>query len=254
MMEVSGLHDLNFSGKRVLVTGASSGIGKAVSLCLADLGASLVLVGRDAARLDSVMAALNTSHRDQKHSAVVADLTSDVGLVADFLEEAVDVLVFSAGVNTKAPLKFIGREKLDSVFEINTYAPMLLLQALLKRKLIRKGGNAVVISSIASDYAAVSNSLYASSKGAVDSFVRIAALELAAQGIRVNAVSPGLLDSGMKEAYVLEASVDSFSSQIPLGRLGTAEDVAQSVVFLASDAAAWITGLNLVVDGGTTLR
>jgi len=244
---------MNFRGKRVLVTGASSGIGKAVALRISELGGTLVLLGRDKSRLAEVLGALNTEEH-QQHEMVVLDLVAEVETLVDVLQESVDVVVHSAGVNTKAPLKFITLDKLNSVFAINAFAPMVLMQQLLKKKLLNKGGSVVFVSSISANYATVSNGMYGSSKGAVDSYVRIAALELASQKIRVNAVSPGLLDSGMKSAYSLEESIEDFGAQVPLGRLGTPEEVAEAVVFLASDQAAWITGVNLVVDGGTTLR
>ncbi len=246
---------MNFSKKRILITGGSSGIGKAVALRMAELGASVVVVGRDLGRLHEVQNQLSVVSDDQRHELVVADLAG-VGSseLSEKLDSPVDVVIHSAGVNTKSPLKFISSEKLDSVFGINTFAPMLLMQSLVKKKMINKGGSVVFVSSIASDYATLSNGIYAASKGAIDSFVRIAALELASQGIRVNAVSPGLVDSRMQDAYLLEEAVAEFSKQIPLGRMGKVEDVAESVVFLASESAAWVTGINLVVDGGTTLR
>lgn len=241
----------SLSGKMIIVTGASSGIGKACAIECAKMGAHLVIVGRDRDRLSQT---LNDLHGNG-HQEVIADITTEEGLrsITDAVEK-VDGLILNAGINPKALVKFVNGRLLDDVFSVNVFSPILTVQKLIKTKKLNKGGSIVLISSIASFYASVSNSVYSASKGAVNSFMRVLALELAPQKIRVNAIQPGMVKTKMMEAYPIQEELDVWEKTYPLGRFGEPEDIANACIYLLSDASNWVTGSVLTVDGGVTLR
>lgn len=245
----------NFIGKTILVTGASSGIGREIAITLSRKGATVVITGRNDERL------LNTYNNllcdnGQQHLQIIADLSKDEQIEKLAAETmAVDGVVLCSGINDKAPIKHVNRERIDKMYNANVYGPMLLVRELLKEKKVNRAASIVFISSISSIYATISNALYASSKGAINSLVKVLALELAPKRIRVNAIMPGMIRTGMIEAYGLsEEEMAAVVKGYPLGRIGEPEDVANAAVFFLSDASSWITGANLVVDGGVTLR
>lgn len=242
-------------GRNILVTGGSAGIGKAVSIACASSGANVVIVGRNESRLDETFNSLSVSG-GQIHKQVIADITQDDGIdgIASAVN-AVDGLVHCAGINEMSVLKYINKAKIDAMFDINYSAPLLLTKELYKKKKLVNNSSVVFISSISSTYATISNALYASTKGAINSLVRVLALELSVKRIRVNAISPGMIRTAMLHAYGhSDEDVEAMVKDYPLGRLGLPEDVANAALFLLSNASAWITGSNLVVDGGATLR
>ncbi|KAB4820628.1 SDR family oxidoreductase, partial [Bacteroides thetaiotaomicron] len=166
-----------------------------------------------------------------------------------------DGIVLCAGINDKSLLKFVNQKKIDDIYKVNVFSPILLIKELLRRKKLNKGASIVMLSSISSIYATISNALYASSKGAINSLVKVLALECSSQRIRVNGVMPGMVETNMIKAYnVSSDEMDSVIRTYPLGRLGTPNDIANGVVYLLSDASNWVTGINLVIDGGVTLR
>jgi NAD(P)-dependent dehydrogenase (short-subunit alcohol dehydrogenase family) len=237
--------------KLILITGASSGIGRSIAIECSIAGARLIITGRNIDRLNETKAMLTNG----SHSIIQADLNieEDIKQLIEKMPE-IDGVVHCAGINTKSPIKFLNEEKIESVMKTNFYAPVLLMKAIIKNKKIRKNGSVVMISSIASQFAAISNAVYSASKGAVDSFVRVLALELAPQNIRVNGIKPGMIKTGILEAYDLLENLKEFEKEYPLGRFGKPEDIAYAAIFLLSDATAWITGSSLIVDGGITLR
>ena len=247
------MYDLN--SKTILVTGASSGIGREVAIALSRKGATVVITGRNEERLSDTFRCL-FSENGQLHLQIVADLDVDEQierLAAGSM--AVDGLVCCSGINDKAPIKHVSRDKIEKMYNTNVYGPMLLVKELVKKKKVNKGASIVFISSISSIYATVSNALYASSKGAINSLVKVLALELAPKNIRVNTIMPGMVRTGMINAYGLsEEEMDAVIKGYPLGRIGEPEDIANAVSFFISDDSSWITGANLVVDGGVTLR
>lgn len=242
--------------KTILVTGASSGIGRSVALLCSQMGASVILNGRDNERLNEVYNQLFVSSPQQSHQIIQADLTEDSTLIT-VVEQApcLDGIVHCAGVNTKSLLQFVDRDKLNAVFNLNCFVPALLTKSLLKGKKINKSASIVIISSIASFYATISNCMYGASKGALNSLIRIMALELASKKIRVNGIMPGIIGLDMMKAYDLSnEELENVKKTYPLGRFGTPKDVANGVVYLLSDASSWVTGSNIVIDGGVTLR
>lgn len=245
----------NLIGKTILVTGASSGIGREIAITLSRKGATVVVTGRNEERLSDTYNNLNQDN-GQEHMQIIADLGIDEQiekLVAESL--SIDGLVCCSGINDKAPIKHVTREKIEKMYNANVFGPMMLVKGLLVKRKVNKAASIVFISSISSNYATVSNSLYASSKGAVNSLVRVLALELAPKKIRVNSVMPGMVRTGMINAYGLsEEEMNAVIKGYPLGRIGVPEDIANAATFFLSDESSWITGANLVVDGGVTLR
>ena len=242
----------SLAGKTILVTGASSGIGKATAVLCAQMGATVILTARDRERLQKVKDMLP----GEKHSCIVCDFShyDDVESLAEALP-ILDGVVNSAGINDKYLLKMIDADKIDRVFKTNCFSPMMLMKFLVKKKKIVKGGSIVFLSSISSTYATISNTLYAASKGAINSMTRVMALELSSQKIRFNSIQPVMVNTEMIKAYGLSVEeLNANAKTYPLGRFGEPEDIANSVIFLLSDASSWITGISLVVDGGITLR
>lgn len=239
------------TGKTILVTGASSGIGKSIAEECARRGAVLILIGRNTERLNSVRDSL----AGEGHVAYSCDIREEsdiVGLVSSLPK--LDGLVNSAGINDKSLVKSLSREKIDKMFETNLFGPMLLVKEILRSKKINPGASVVFISSISAQYATISNALYASSKGAVDSFIRVLALEVAHRKIRVNGIRPGVVETPLLDAYALKEELDEFKKSYPLGRIGRPEDIAYGAVYLLSDASTWVTGTVFNIDGGITLR
>lgn len=247
---MSGIFSLE--NKTILVTGASSGIGKQIALTLAAQGASLIITGRNKARLHDTLHLL----KGTDHLAYVCDLAIHEEMAS--MVSKLPVLqgaVYCAGVIQYLPAKFISQEKIDQVFNINYHAQILLLQQLLKNKLIAKGSSLLFISSISSKLGVPGTLVYASSKAAINSAAKVLAVELSKQKIRVNSLCPGLVRTSMLESAQEAADEDSFAEierSYPLG-IGLPEDIANTACFFMADASKWITGVNLVIDGGHTL-
>ena len=242
----------SLTNKSILVTGASSGIGRAVAIECSRSGASIIATGRNRERLDQTLAALE---QPDSHLGVQADLTTSEDISRLVSEMPVlDGAVFCAGVNEKTLVKMITQEKIEKMFQTNVFSQMLLIKELIKKKKLNAGASLVLISSIASSYSTISNCLYAASKGAVESFVRVLALELAPRKIRVNAIRPGMVETPILESYALSEGLEEFQKQFPLGRFGRPEEIAFGILYLLSDASQWTTGTFLTIDGGITLR
>lgn len=242
----------SLSGKRILITGASSGIGKATAIECSRLGASLIIVGRNKERLNEVYNALE----GEGHIQAGIDLTDSAAL-EDFVKElpVIDGCVNNAGIGGKMPIAFIKQTDLQSILDINTIAPIMLTQLLVKKKKMKKGASMVLTSSISGIYSVdIGNTMYSVTKSAIDGFVKNAAIELAVKGIRVNCVNPGMVETPIN-------SIDSFTEEqklkdmanYPLQRYGMPNDVAWGIIYLLSDASSWVTGTSLKIDGGYSL-
>lgn len=245
----------SLEGKRVLVTGASSGIGRSISVECSKIGAKIILCGRSIERLEETMLLLDGSG----HSYIQADLSiqADVEKLVEQVS-SISGLVHSAGIPKICPLKYLDRESIEEIFNINTTAPILLTSLLVKKKKIEKKASIVFISSISGVYVAnTGESSYAASKAALSGFTKVAAFELAGQGIRVNSVNPGIISTNLLELsnmyFSEEQMKDTMLNRYPMKRLGKPEDVAYGVIYLLSDASSWVTGISLVIDGGYTL-
>ena len=241
----------SLEGKRVLVTGASSGMGKVFAQMIASQGAHVTLLARNEERLCQTLASLS----GDGHQTITCDLTVEAQRTeAVGKMQTVDGVVFCAGINEFVPVRFIKQEKINRMFQTNCFSQLLLLQQLLKKKMVNRGASVVYISSVSAMTGVPGTLLYASSKGAVNSAVRVLAAELAPQKIRVNAICPGIVRTEMLSGTNI--SEDDFvkqESHYPLG-LGLPEDVGHAVVFHLSDASRWLTGQCMVIDGGFTLQ
>jgi NAD(P)-dependent dehydrogenase (short-subunit alcohol dehydrogenase family) len=243
--------------KVVLVTGATSGIGHATALKFAEAGATVAAVGRNKDALQRV-----TQQIEQlggKACAVRADISTDEGTtqaVTQTLEHCggMDVLINAAGHISSGTIENTGTEAWDAMLNINLRAVFRLMQEALPTIISRKG-NIVNVSSVTGLRAFPGVLAYCVSKAALDQLTRCAALELASQGVRVNAVNPGVVVTeihkrgGMNEEQY-EAFLERSKQTHPLGRVGQAEEIAELIYFLASDRAAWITGATYSIDGG----
>lgn len=242
---------LSLQGKRILVTGASSGMGKVFAQMIAAQGGQVVLLARNAERLQQTFDSL----AGDGHQICVCDLTDEDQLKETVASlSALDGIVLCAGINEFVPVKFVKQEKIEKMFQTNYFSQLILVQMLLKKKLVNKGSSIVFISSVSSVLGVQGTLLYASSKGAINSAVRVLASELAAQNIRVNAILPGIVKTEMLSGTNI--SEEDFAKQeadYPLG-LGTPEDVAHAVLFHLSDASRWLTGQCMILDGGFTLK
>jgi NAD(P)-dependent dehydrogenase (short-subunit alcohol dehydrogenase family) len=243
----------SLAGKTILVTGASSGIGKAIAIECARLQACVIITGRNADRLQDTFDQLKAAV-DLPHQQVKADLVAQNGieeLVAQL--PPLQGIVHCAAIIKKLPVKFINEAAFAEILNTNLTVPTLLTQKILKKKLLTDGASMVFISSIAARIASFGNAMYMATKGGINAMARGMALELAEKKIRVNCVEPALVKTKLTNVLSQE-DLDNYEKKFPLGRFGEPEEVAYAVIYLLSDAAAWVTGTSLVVDGGVTLR
>ena len=244
---------MNLAGKRIAVTGASSGIGQACSILAAKLGATVVLIGRNRERLDASMQNLEGTG----HVAIPFDL-SETGEIKSLFDAVcrdgknLHGLVHAAGICPALPIQSTSLAQMEAVMKINYWAFLELAKNFSRNKYSAGGGSVVALSSVSARVGWPGGSLYCGSKGALDASMRALALELAPKKIRVNSVAPSNIRTPMFYAgtdTASEAAMSALFAKQPLG-LGEPEDVAHAVAFLLSDAARFITGTQLVVDGG----
>ena len=242
----------SLEGKVILVTGASSGIGRSIAIECSNLGAQLIITARNKERLQQTFDKL----QGENHSQFIADLTLSEGIEAlTCILPKLDGVVNVAGIANPKPFQFMNRDELDLIMNINFYAPSLLTNLIIRKKLLNKNSSIVFISSISGTVCSqIGGSSYSASKGALNGLLKVIALELAAKRIRVNAVIPGMVDTGIFEnSAITEQDLIEDRKKYPLGRYGKPEDVAYAVIYLLSDASTWVTGTNLLIDGGYTL-
>lgn len=242
----------SLENKTILVTGASSGIGKAIAIESSKMGASVIISGRNEERLKETLSLLEGNNNE----FIIADLSEQKELEKLYKSlPALDGVVNCAGLTKVAPFPFATRESFEEVLIVNFFAPAELTRLLVKSKKIKKRGSIVFISSVSGVYcSAVASSIYSSSKGAVNGLVKGMALDLAPKGIRVNSVNPGMIDTDIfSGSAITEEQLEEDMKRYPLGRYGKPEEVAYATIYLLSDAATWTTGSNIVIDGGYTL-
>ncbi|MBE6319860.1 MAG: SDR family oxidoreductase [Bacteroidales bacterium] len=239
------------TGKTILITGASSGIGRATAIECAKLNATCVLCGRNELRLQETLRLLEGTG----HIAISADLLKEEGIHA-IVEQTpnLDGVVCNAGVNMMAPIYFIRSEEIDKVLRTNTIAPMTLVNALLRNKRIKNQSSLVFTSSLDAVNPDVGSSVYAASKAALSSFMRSCAKELAPRKIRANAIQPGLVETGMMHnGLVSEEDLERHKEFYLLKRYARPEEIAWSIIYLLSDASNFVTGSVLTIDGGASI-
>lgn len=245
------INPYSLDGKTILVTGASSGLGASIADQCSKLGATVIITGRNKERLADTFSKLS----GDGHIQIVADLidNQDMETLAQDLP-VINGMALCAGITKTLPVKFVNEGAIDEIFKTNTLSSISLIQKLLKQKKIAKQGSIVFLSSISTTYADKGNSIYAASKGALNSFSRVLALEVASQGIRSNCIQPGFVPSRMLDAgIVTNEQLQEELKRYPLG-FGEPTDIAYGTIYLLSDAAKWVTGTVLTIDGGVTLR
>ncbi len=246
----------SLENKVILVTGASSGIGRTTAIECSKMGASVIITARNEIRLKETFDTLDRS-KGQSHQMILSDLSNEENVYsfADSLPP-INGASLNAGIVKTLPVKFINSKDLTEVLNTNMIGPVLLTQRLLKKKKITRGCSIVFTSSIGGVMVStIGNTMYGISKGGLNAFMKGFALEMAANGIRSNSVNPGfvatnILSAGIISDEQLKKDLESY----PLGRFGKPEDIAHAIVYLLSDASSWVTGHTLVVDGGTTLK
>lgn len=240
------------AGKTLLITGATSGIGRATAITCAGLGAHVVAVGRNQERLNRLMQELE----GDGHIAINADLTEEAQ-VQRLIETcpAIDGAACCAGVANMNPFTFVTAEEVEWVFKVNCFAPVMLVNKLLKAKKLSKGGSVVFVSSVDGPKVVhAGNSIYSGSKSALVGMARNMAIDLASKKIRINCVLPGTTDTPMiHTGSATEEMLAENAKAFPLKRFAQPEEIANAIVFLLSDAASFITATELTVDGGYSM-
>ena len=241
----------SLQGKTILITGASSGIGQTTAVVCAKMGADVVITGRDAERLQATADLMGI------HNAMIpADLTNndDVERLVAALPP-LDGAVLCAGNSTTLPLQFGTREKFDDMFNVNFFAPVELLRLMYKKKILQKGASVVLIASIGGTHSFMpGNGVYGASKAALNSLMKYAAREYASRKVRVNSICPGMVDTPLiHRGTITEEQLAEDAKRYPLGRYGKPDDIANGAVYLLSDASSWLTGHDLVIDGGFSI-
>jgi 3-oxoacyl-[acyl-carrier protein] reductase len=244
----------SLASKVALVTGASRGIGKAIATRLAEQGALVVCAARGdhaKATADAIVAA------GGKAEALTLDVTDDAAVAkapGDIVGRhgRLDIVVCNAGITRDQLLMRMKREDWDAVIATNLTAAFTLAQAAIRPMLKQRGGRIIAVSSVVGQIGNAGQTNYAASKAGLIGFAKALAREVASRGITVNAITPGMIDTDMTRAIVDKAQVD-WAAQIPLGRLGTGDDIAAAACYLASDEAAYITGHVLAVNGGMNM-
>lgn len=245
----------SLEGKTILVTGASSGIGRGIAVTCSKMGAKVVVNGRNKERLQQTFDMLD----GEGHVQIQADFSTQEGIDKIVSESPIlNGFVNSAGIPQICPVKNITRNSLLEILIANTVGPIVLTSLLLKKKIIQKKSSIVYIASMSGVCIAnTGEAPYGTSKAALAGFIKTAAYELAGQGTRVNTICPGLVPTNIlklsNSIFTEEQLKDTMYGRYPLKRVGTTDDIANGAVYLLSDASSWVTGQNLVIDGGYTL-
>lgn len=238
----------SLNGKTILITGASSGIGRATAIECSKLGAKVVITGRNVERLQETFDMLEGSG----HLQIAADITNQTEI--DSLVMAIpplDGFVSNAGITKEAPIAFYKQENMEEIFRINVFAPMLLMKTLLRKKKLQKNSSVVFTSSIASYGCSYGNGIYGASKAAIARYMHYCVKELSPKNIRVNSVHPGMIETPLiHSGGFSEIDLQNDKRNYYDDRYGLPEEVAWAIIYLLSDAAAWITGTELKIDGG----
>lgn len=249
-----GKTPFSLEGKTILVTGASSGIGKQIAIECSRMGATVIATARNQERLLQTLGELKAG---LAHQMILADLTiqSDIESLVTTCPE-LNGIALCSGMGLTLPMQFATRDKMDDVFNTNFFAPFELLRLLYKKKKIQKQGAVVVLSSLGgTQIFSGSNGIYGASKAALSSAMMFCAKEFACRKVRVNCICPGMVDTPLiHRGTVSDDQLKENEKLYPLGRYGQPEDIAYAAVYLLSDAASWVTGQSFVLDGGISIK
>lgn len=241
----------SLEGKTILVTGASSGIGRGIAVTCSKMGATVIINGRNKERLQETLSQME----GEDHLIAVGDLTETNSLIAmvETLPK-LDGVVHCAGIGQRIPCKDLQTMNVNQVMNVNFMAPVMLQAELLRGKKINKAASIVFVASIASWSPSFGNSIYSASKGAIVSYANCLALELAPRKIRVNCISPAMVWTDLILADgIEEEQLKEDEQKYPLKRYGQPEDIANLAVYMLSDASTWMTGSNVKISGGGKL-
>jgi len=249
---MTSFNPFSLEGKIILVTGSSSGIGKQIAIEASKMGAILIITGRNKSRLDETFNQLE----GKNHLQIIADF-----LIEDEIESLVsklpslDGIVHTAGRVKPKPFQFLNKDEIDLVMGTNFLGPVLLTNSILRKKLLKNGSSVIFISSISGVIcSSVGGASYSASKGALNGIAKAMALDLAPKKIRVNSILPGMVETGIfNDSSISDEQIEADKKHYPLGRYGKCEDIAYAAIYLLSDASSWMTGTNLLIDGGYTL-
>lgn len=243
----------SLTGKRILITGASSGIGREVAISASEQGANVVIAGRDEARLEETASMI----KGEKPMIILCELTDDEMIARQFESIGqLDGVVHCAGMVSPFPTSFLTRKHIMTTFNPNFIATVILTSFLQRKKKLNKNASLVFLSSISVDYPYEGGAMYAASKAAIEAYSRSLALEMVKQGIRSNCIAPALIKTPMyehAEKNILNSSLDDLVSTKYLLGVGLPKDVSNLCVYLLSDAARWVTGKKITIDGGILL-
>lgn len=247
----------SLENKTVLVTGASSGIGRATAIECAKLGATVVITGRNEERLNAVYEELDRTY-SQSHQMIIADLATEEGMDKLMAEVPVlDGVSSNAGISKGiSPIKFIKDELIDEIFNINLISHVRLARNLFKKKKLNKEASYVFTASIGGTTSfSIGNAVYGMSKSAINSFAKFCAVDFASRKIRCNAVCPGMIETPMTGGggSITQEDYEKDKENYLVKRYGRPEEVAWATAYLLSDASSFITGISLYVDGGASI-
>jgi NAD(P)-dependent dehydrogenase (short-subunit alcohol dehydrogenase family) len=238
--------------KTILVTGASSGIGQATAIECSKMGAKVVITARNKERLEQTMSMLE----GEGHRMIISDL-ADIESLNQMVEQIpmINGFSYNTGIACIKPVVFYKERDIQTVMQTNAVAAAMLTKACIKSKKLAKGASLVFTSSIEGTFGTgTGNGVYGMSKAALSAFVKTAALELSAKGVRCNTINPGMVKTPLiTSGEISEEQLQLDAQKYPLGRYGEPKEIALATIYLLSDAAAWITGTELKIDGGITL-
>ncbi len=238
--------------KTILITGASSGIGEQVAISCSKMGAKVIITGRSTERLSKTFSLLQGSG----HSQFACDLM-DEEKRNEFIDScnALDGLVHSAGIVVPVPVKFIAEKHIRQALGINFESAMLIVTRLLKNKKLNANASLIFFSSVSVNYPYSGGSLYSASKAAIEAYSKNLALEISPKKMRSNCIKPAMVSTPLYEEtknQVMYQDTATYEKKYPLG-IGTPEDIANAAIYLLSDASRWVTGTDLIIDGGFSI-
>ena len=243
----------SLEGKTILVTGAASGIGRATAIQCSKMGAKVVLVDLNEQGLKDSMALISRDDTEF-HALDLTDLDKLIKMVGSL--PRLDGVASNAGIVLSLLAKFSESKDMERIFKINTFSHINLIQQLITQKKLNKGASIVFTSSMSGVYCGLAGgSLYGATKSAILGYTKALAIELAPRGIRVNTIHPGMIETPLTNGTALSKELlEEDAKNYPLGRYGKPEEVAYSIVYLLSDATVWMTGTQLLIDGGYSVK